>query len=163
GSHNFKTGFEWYHLDADSFFDSNFRSTITFVNFAAFAAGTPTSITQQFGNSVRENRVENRFWFLQYDWKVRRNLTLNLGVRMEFSGGPTEATGKISNLNLNNQAAYGAAGAGPLGLLEAGRPSFNSNTNWSPRIGFAWQPFGDLKTVIRGGYGVAYDFVFLNP
>lgn len=162
-THNLKTGFEWYHLDADSFFDSNFRSTITFANFAAFAAGQPTSITQNFGNSVRDNRVENRFWFFQDDWKVMRNLTLNLGVRLEFAGGPTEANGKISNLNLNNQTAYGIAGAGPLGLLEAGKPSFNDNYNWAPRFGFAWQPFGNLKTVVRGGYGISYDFVFLNP
>jgi outer membrane receptor protein involved in Fe transport len=162
-SHNIKTGFEWYHLEADSFFDSNVRSTLTFATFAAFAAGQPSTYTQQFGNSVRANRVENAFGFVQDDWKIAHNLTLNIGVRLEFAGGPTEANGLISNLNLNNNTAFGAAGAGPLGLLEAGKPSFHSNYNPAPRIGFAYQPFGDQKTVIRGGYGIAYDFVFLNP
>jgi hypothetical protein len=163
GAHNIKAGFEWYHLEADSFLDNNVRSTLTFATFAAFAAGQPSSYLQDFGTSARANRVENAFGFIQDDWKVTRNLTLNLGVRLEFAGGPTEANGLISNLNLNNQTAFGAAGAGPLGLLEAGKPSFHSNWNPAPRIGFAYQPFGDLKTVIRGGYGVAYDFVFLNP
>jgi hypothetical protein len=100
---------------------------------------------------------------VQDDWKIRRNLTLNLGVRYERAGGPTEANGVISNLNLDIHTAYGAAGAGPLGLLESGKPSFHSNNNWAPRFGFAWQPFNDQKTVIRGGYGISYDFVFLNP
>jgi hypothetical protein len=163
GSHNFKLGFEWYHLEADSFFDSNVRSTLTFANFAAFAAGQLSTYTQQFGNSVRQNRVENRFWFIQDDWKASRKLTVNIGLRVEFAGGPTEAQNLISNLNLNNQTAFGAAGSGPLGLLETGRPSFNSNYNWGPRFGFAYKVTDDGKTVVRGGYGMAYDFVFLNP
>jgi outer membrane receptor protein involved in Fe transport len=163
GPHTIKVGFEWYHLAADSFFDSNVRSTLTFANFAAFAAGQLSTYTQNFGNSVRANRVENAFGFVQDDWKVSRRLTLNLGVRLEFAGGPTEANGLISNLNLNNHTAFGAAGAGPLGLLETDKPSFHSNYNWAPRVGFAFQPFSDNKTVIRGGYGIAYDFVFLNP
>jgi outer membrane receptor protein involved in Fe transport len=163
GSHNIKAGFEWYHLAADSYLDSNVRSTLTFATFAAFAAGQPSTYTQDVGNSFRANRVENAFGFVQDDWKATRNLTLNLGVRLEFAGGPTEANGLISNLNLTNQTAFGAAGSGPLGLLETGKPSFHSNYNPAPRIGLAYQPFGDLKTIIRGGYGIAYDFVFLNP
>jgi hypothetical protein len=163
GSHNIKMGFEWYHLEADSYFDSNIRGSLTFPTWAAFAAGQPSAWSQNFGNSVRANRVENAFAFAQDDWKVSRKLTLNLGLRLEYAGGPTEADGRISNLNLDNHAAFGAAGSGPLGLLETGKPSFNSNRNWGPRFGFAYQPFGDDKTVIRGGYGFTYDFVFLNP
>ena len=163
GSHNIKVGFEWYHLEADSFFDSNVRSTLTFANFAAFAAGQLSTYSQNFGNSVRANRIENAFAFAQDDWKVTRRLTVNVGLRMEFAGGPTEANGLISNLNLNNHAAFGAAGAGPLGLLETGKPSFNSNYNWGPRFGFAYKLTADGKTVVRGGYGIAYDFIFLNP
>jgi outer membrane receptor protein involved in Fe transport len=163
GSHIIKMGFEWYHLEADSFFDSNVRSTLTFANFAAFAAGQPSTYTQQFGNSFRQNRVQNAFWFVQDDWKITRRLTLNLGFREEYAGGPTELNGLISNLNLNDHSAFGAAGAGPLGLMQTGQPSFNSNFNPAPRFGFAYKLTDDGKTVIRGGYGIAYDFVFLNP
>jgi outer membrane receptor protein involved in Fe transport len=163
GTHNIKLGGELYNLDADSIFDSNIRPIINFNNFADFAAGRPASFTQNFGNSVRANRVKNFFAFVQDDWKATRNLTLNIGLRAEWAGGPTEANKIISNLNLNNHAAFGAAGAGPLGLLETGKPSFNSNTNWGPRFGFAYTPRGSQKTVIRGGYGIAYDFIFLNP
>ncbi len=107
--------------------------------------------------------MNNAFSFVQDDWKVNHRQTLNLGVRLEFAGGPTEANGYISNLNLNNQKAFGAAGAGPLGLLQTGQPSFHGNYNRAPRFGFAYQPFGDQKTVIRGGIGYAYYFIFLNP
>jgi hypothetical protein len=161
GRHNVKVGGEYYYLEADSFFDSLIRPFIAFPNFADFAAGRPVSVQQRFGNSVRANRVKNFFAFAQDDWKVTRNLTLNLGVRMEWAGGPTESNGIISNLNLNNQTAFGAAGSGAFGLLETGQPAFNSNQNWGPRVGFAYSP--NQKTVVRGGYGVAYDFVFLNP
>jgi len=163
GRHNYKVGAEYYALDADSFFDSNLRSTLTFNNFADFAAGVPVSYSQNFGNSVRSNVVHNAFAFAQDDWKVTRKLTVNLGVRYEWAGGPTEANKRISNLNLQDKSSFGAAGAGPFGLLVTGKPSFNSNNNWAPRFGFAWTPTNDNKTVIRGGYGIAYDFIYLNP
>ncbi|MCC6538068.1 MAG: TonB-dependent receptor [Bryobacterales bacterium] len=161
--HNLKMGAEIYHLRADSFFDALQRPLLTFPTWADFAAGRPSIAQQRFGDSIRANRVNNVFAFFQDDWKATSNLPLNLGIRMEWAGGPTEANQRISNLNLNNTAAFGAAGAGPFGLLETGKPSFNSNTNWGPRVGFAWTPGGNQKTVIRGGYGIAYDFVFLNP
>ena len=112
GQHNLKFGGEYYYLAADSFFDSSIRPVITFATFADFANGTPASFSQNFGDSVRANRVKNFFAFVQDDWKVTRNLTLNLGLRMEYAGGPTEAKEVISNLNLDNRTAYGAAGTG---------------------------------------------------
>jgi outer membrane receptor protein involved in Fe transport len=163
GRHNFKAGGEYYYLRADSFFDALIRGFYQFPTWADFAAGRPLVAQQRFGDSVRNNRVTNAFAFFQDDWKVTRNLTLNLGVRYEFAGGPTEANGRISNLNLDNRTAFGAAGAGRWGLLETGRPSFRSNHNWAPRLGFAWNVGGSQKMVVRGGYGIAYDFIFLNP
>ncbi len=163
GSHNLKFGGEYYYLQADSVFDALQRPLLQFASFADFQRGVPAVFQQRFGNSVRANRVKNFFAFAQDDWKVTRNLTVNLGLRMEWAGGPTEINGRISNLNLNNTTAHGAAGSGPFGLLVQGRPSFSSNTNWGPRLGFAYNVGGTGKTVIRGGYGVAYDFIFLNP
>jgi hypothetical protein len=163
GRHNFKTGVEFYYLEADSFFDAAQRPILAFANFADFQNGLPSTITQRFGSSVRENRVKNFFAFFQDDFRVSRNLTLNLGIRMEWAGGPTERNGTISNLFFNNNTAFGAAGAGPFGFFETGRPSFNSSTNWGPRVGFAYNVGNDGRTVIRGGYGIAYDFIFLNP
>lgn len=163
GRHNFKMGGQYFYLEADSVLDSLQRPTLTFATFADFANGVPTQWQQRFGPSARANRVKNIFGYFQDDWKVRRNLTVNIGMRLEWAGGPTEANGRISNLNLRNTQSFGAAGSGALGLLELGKPSFESNSNWGPRIGFAWTPGGSQKTVVRGGYGIAYDFVFLNP
>ncbi|MBK5293418.1 MAG: TonB-dependent receptor, partial [Acidobacteriia bacterium] len=162
GAHSLKVGAEYYRLEADSIFDALQRPVLTYATFAGFASGMPATYQQRFGNSQRANRVKNVFAFFQDDWKVTRTFTVNLGIRMEFAGGPTEANGTISNLNLDNRTAHGAAGAGPFGLLENGKPAFDSNYNWGPRLGFAWSP-GSGRTVVRGGYGVAYDFVFLNP
>lgn len=163
GRHYLKFGGEYYYLKADSVFDALFRPLLTFANFADFQRGTPATLQQRFGNSVRNNRVENFFAFAQDDWKISRTLTLNVGVRMEFAGGPTELNGTIANLNLNNTGNFAGAGPGPLGVLETGKPSFQSNTNWAPRFGFAWNPGGNGRTVVRGGYGMSYDFIFLNP
>ncbi|MCC6586174.1 MAG: TonB-dependent receptor [Bryobacterales bacterium] len=163
GRHTFKAGGEYYYVQADSYADANIRPGFTFTNWAEFAAGRPAVYVQNFGDSFRANRVKNVFAFVQDDWKVTRRLTVNLGLRMEWAGGVTEANGRLSNLNLDNRQAYGAAGAGPLGLLELSSSANNANTNWGPRIGFAYSPFGDQRTVVRGGYGIAYDFIFLNP
>ncbi len=161
GRHNIKLGAEVYYLQADSTFDALQRPTLAFATFDDFAVGRPATYQQRFGSSMRQNRVTNVFGFAQDDWKVTRNFTLNLGVRWERAGGPKELNGTISNLDLGVKTPYGAAGAGPFGLLQQGQPSFFTNNNWAPRVGFAWS-LGQ-KTVLRGGYGMAYDFVFLNP
>ena len=163
GAHNFKTGFEHFVLQADSTFESSVRPVFNFANWGAFAAGTPATYTQNFGNSARNHRQNMQFAFFQDDWKVSRNLTVNLGIRVETVGGITETNGYLSNLNLDCRDSAGAAGSGALGCLQVVPKTFNRNTNWAPRLGFAYDLGGKGKTVIRGGYGVAYDFTFFNP
>jgi hypothetical protein len=162
GSHTLKAGYELNRVQLNGSFDSNVRGTYTFNSFADFQAGNPFSYSQRFGNSVRGYRVWNNFAFVQDDWRATRNLTLNLGVRAEVSNGATEVNGLLSNLNLRSTAAMGGAGTGPLGAIEVVPVSNHQQTNWGPRVGFAWNPNGG-KTVVRGGYGIAYDFSFLNP
>ena len=163
GRHNLKTGFEYFHLAADSVFDALQRPLFAFNNWNDFATGQPFQVQQRFGSSVRTNRVKNQFAFLQDDWKVSRNLTLNLGIRLEVAGGVTESNGLLSNLNLDARESLGAAGTGAFGSLQVVKESFKRNWNWAPRFGFAYNVGSSGKTVIRGGYGMAYDFLFLNP
>lgn len=92
-------------------------------------------------------------FFVQDDWKPRRNLTLNLGLRWEFLGPITPTRNVMSNLNL-----------GPTGGLEGATLEIRDSltdpdwNNFGPQVGFAWSPGGfDDKLVIRGGTGIAYD------
>jgi hypothetical protein len=162
GSHTLKFGYNIERIQANSVFESNTRGTFVFSSFENFQTGTPVQYSQRFGGSIRGNRVWNQGFFFQDDWRVSRTLTLNLGLRTEVAGGVSEVNNIISNLNLNSQAPLGGAGSGALGSIVAGGKAFDNNTNWGPRFGFAWNPGGG-KWSVRGGYGIAYDFIFLNP
>jgi Carboxypeptidase regulatory-like domain/TonB dependent receptor/TonB-dependent Receptor Plug Domain len=97
--------------------------------------------------------------YAQDDWRFRTNLTINLGIRYEMSTVPTEVQGKLSNLyNLTDSAPH------------LGNPYFENPTlrNFEPRVGFAWDPFHNGKTAVRGGFGVydslpmLYEFATVN-
>jgi outer membrane receptor protein involved in Fe transport len=83
--------------------------------------------------------------YLQDDWHLRPNLTLNLGVRYEPITIITEAQGKLANLiNLTDSAPH-------LGSPFMSNPTLR---NFEPRVGFAWDPFSNGKTAVRGGFGM---------
>ncbi len=94
--------------------------------------------------------------FVQDDFKATRKLTLNLGLRWDVETPRHEATGAQSVLSLTapNPLTPGQAGA-----LVYGKSATGANTyfkNFGPRIGFAWSPYDNGKTVIRGGYSIYY-------
>jgi Carboxypeptidase regulatory-like domain len=163
GKHTLKFGGEFDRVQANSFFDSNSNGTLTYLTLQNFLTDQPFSYTQGFGNTERGNRVSNAFVYAQDDWRITRTLTLNLGFREEFNFGVTEINGILSNLNTSlTTTPIGGAGTGPLGAFTTGGSYFKDTHNPGPRFGLAWNP-GNGKTVIRGGYGIAYDFIYLNP
>lgn len=97
--------------------------------------------------------VGTRNWenaaFAQDDWKVSRNLTLNLGVRYDYYTNPTEQYGRQSNFDLATGRIILASGSDDS-LVETDR------NNFAPRVGFAYDIGGKGKSVIRGGYGLFY-------
>jgi hypothetical protein len=97
--------------------------------------------------------------YVQDDWRFRPNLTLNLGLRYEMSTVPTEVQGKLATLlHITDPSPH------------LGDPYFLNPTlrNFAPRVGFAWDPFRNGKTAVRGGFGVfdslpmLYQLVTLN-
>lgn len=162
GRHDFKFGVDAFRYQQNSFFDSNFRGILQFPSVAAFQSGTPSSFTQNVGNSVRGNRNTDVFSFAQDDFRVTNSLTLNLGVRLESAGGVSEVHNILSNIDPNNNQPLGGGGTGHLGGVDLGGTAFQRNYNWAPRLGAAWNPRHG-KLVIRGGYGWTYDFIYQNP
>ena len=162
GRHTFKFGGDIFRYQSPSLFDAAFAGVITYANVAAFQAGTPLSWAQRVGNSHRHNFALDAFTFLQDDYRLTDTLTLNLGFRLESSGGVSEGNNLLSNIDPNNTTPIGILGTGPLGGVDLGGEAFHRNWNPAPRVGAAWNP-GRGKLVVRGGYGIAYDYIFLNP
>ena len=162
GRHTFKFGADVIRYQSPSVFDANFRGTFTFATIADFQNGVPSGYTQRVGTSARHNFALDAFSFVQDDFRLTNTITLNLGFRLESSGGVTEGSNLLSNLDPNNSAPIGALGTGLLGGIDLGGQAFHRNWNPAPRLGAAWNP-GRGKIVVRGGYGIAYDYIFLNP
>jgi hypothetical protein len=162
GRHTIKIGVDLNRYQAPSFFDLEKQGVVVFGDIAAFQAGQPALWIQNFGNTNLHNFAFDVFGFVQDDFRVTPTLTLNLGFRLESSGGVSENHQLLANLDPNNNIPLGKLGTGPLGGIDLGGTAFHRNINPGPRLGFAWNP-GHGKLVIRGGYGIAYDFIYQNP
>jgi hypothetical protein len=141
------------------------------------------AITQLPGGTINKNNENNLSMFVQDDFKVNSRLTLNLGLRWEYDGTAWDsASGVNGGTNpvyaLDQTVPYPTAAGTYVGytvareyagVLPAGVLRRNVNLltfghapldNFSPRIGFAWQPIGDTgKFVVRGGYGIFYNMM----
>lgn len=101
------------------------------------------------------------YWgfYVQDDWKITRNLTINLGVRYDFDVPRWEVLNRYSYWDLNQQSSIRANGYDTRGVIkfvdDNNRSPFDADmNNWQPRVGFAYAPSN--KTSIRGGYGLFY-------
>jgi carboxypeptidase family protein len=116
-----------------------------------YANNWSASLSPEFGARMKTPQM-----FVQDDWKLRPNLTLNLGLRYQINHGWNEVKNNMSSFDptLTNPAT-GTLGAYWFGTTHAnGRTSLQANTfnTWQPRFGFSWA--SDPKTVIRGGFGL---------
>lgn len=134
-----------------------------------FLAGTPASMGQDTGLYANANYF-NYGVFAQDDWKLRHNLTVNIGVRYDWQQAPTDPQRMQTNFKPGVQShAFPTVSIigttktlAPIGMLFPGDPGvpkggvFTPNNHFSPRLGFAWDPFDDGKTVIHGAGGIFF-------
>lgn len=169
GNHTWKFGGSFSPYQDNTIFDFfingrfRFRDTrFTGNNFADFLVGTPRNYLQ-FPEAPSDIRTSSYYGFVQDEWHVRKNLTLSLGIRYEYSEPKLDTRGRSFSLQMGQQSTRFIHA--PLGLLfpgDAGAPvgaNFPDRNDWAPRFGFAWDPWSNGKTSIRGGFGVFYDIL----
>src|SRR5580704_6579291 len=161
GTHSVKFGFAAEHmmLQATALTDPN--GIWTFGDLSSFLTNNPSKFQGGIASSLTPRNLRQNIFgaYVQDDWRIRPNLTLNLGLRYEMATVPTETDGKLANLrNLSDATPH------------LGDPFFNNPTtkNFEPRIGFAWDPFSNGKLAVRGGAGLfdvlplPYQFILLT-
>jgi hypothetical protein len=161
GRHNTKFGGDFNYLSLTATFTVNYGGVYNFGNQSLFPGlpqfnpvqsyglGMPSTFIQGLGNPIDSfsNKPLGLFW--QDSWRVSHNLTLNYGVRYDVEFPPT-----FKPLSTLGQAGYNF-----LGLAKGIKTDKN---NIQPRIGVAWDPKGDGKTVVRASFGMFYDHPLLG-
>ncbi|SPE18173.1 Cna B domain-containing protein [Candidatus Sulfotelmatomonas gaucii] len=154
GKHTLKWGGEFRRYLVASFTGN--IGTLTFTT-----STTPTSLFQTDQATVfaiQPNIVSSRIYadstagFVQDNYKVAHNLTLEGGLRFEWNGTPVEGANRFT---IFNPATVTLTRVGTNGL--AANAAYKENYNFEPRVGFAWDLFGTGKTVLRGGYAYLVD------
>jgi hypothetical protein len=173
GKHTFRFGGEYVRVNLDKLFPQTFNGQLFFggspglTDFQNFLQGAPNGSFGGGGVFNHQYRNNNYAFFAQDDWKLRPDLTLNLGIRTEVLGAFHDNLCHIGNFDpqLGNSGqypfVYGSC-ANKLkvdGLTGAGNNTTyhnNYSTGLGPRVGFAWDVLGHHNTTIRGGYGIYF-------
>jgi hypothetical protein len=147
GTHNIKFGVAVERIQFGTTNFPNPNGIWNFGNLQAFLTNNPTRFNGAIVSTITPRDLRQTLFgaYVQDDWRWKRNLTLNLGLRYEMSTVPTEINGKIGTLRHLTDATP-----------HLGDPYFSNPTlrDFEPRIGLAWDPFRNGKMAVRGGFGM---------
>ena len=154
GKHSLKAGFAFERLQNNQLGTSNPDGQYTFGSLSGFLQNQPTGFTSPVGQTTSPKDVRQSViaGYLSDDYHLFHNFTANIGVRYEVATVPTETAGRLSNLPTLTAATP-----------NLGSPFFSNPTfkDVAPRLGFAWDPSGNGKMAVHGGYGI-YDALPLD-
>jgi hypothetical protein len=186
GTHTFRFGGDGSYYQLNRFNNFATRGSLTFGAGTAndgpgfsnltstqnFLLGRITGGQAGAGFATFYFRATDYAFYAQDDWKFNSRLTLNLGLRYELLSTAHEKQNFLSNLSgFNDGNAPPVHIIHPADTPRVGTPGVSSCTllncydknNWAPRVGFAYDMFGDQKTVLRGGYGIYYQKTSNQP
>lgn len=179
GLHQLKMGADIRKLTNSVPFLPNVNGAFTFNAIGSTSASNaliqnrPSQVVVAAGQVTIDYGEVDQFYYFQDDWRIKDNLTLNLGIRYEYTGQPINTLHDIGVARENDPAQAIWKQSLPIEARTLPKLPADKN-NWAPRVGFAWRPrfgsnrFGKMlfgeqdKTVISGGYSIAYDPVFYN-
>lgn len=167
GRHSFIFGAEYKHLTNQSPFLPNFNGSFQFNTAERIRNNAPNAVSLTGGDPLLSFVENDQYYFVQDDFKIRPNLTLNLGVRYEYTGQPLDALSNQSLARENDASRRFFVSSLPIDVRTVPFIPADKN-NFAPRIGFAYSPrfwksiLGEDATVIRGGFSIAYDAAFYN-
>lgn len=150
GNHTIKMGGEFRRANSNNF--SYTPGTFTFASVTAFLNDQATGFTANASNKSNRTYVNAIGGFLTDTWKVAPTLSLTLGLRYDFYGTPTEAQNRyvVFDPVTDTLQHVGQSGSGPS-------LAFNNSSSFEPRLGLAWDPMHNGKTVIRSAYAIMTD------
>ncbi len=170
GRHNFIIGGDFRRQEYNYYSQQNPRGSFVFTgaasslsDFADFLSGIPDVSAVAFGNADKYLRESVYDAYATDDWRIRPDLTLNVGVRWEYSAPITELKNRLVNLDVASgfSAVTPLLATDPIGALTGQhyptslvRPD---RTGVEPRLGLSWRPIPGSSMVVRAGYGVYYD------
>lgn len=179
GAHSITFGGDFRRQEFNYLSQQNPRGTFTFTgaatsgvvdgatvggyDLADFLLGIPDTSAVAFGNADKYFRQSVYDTYVNDDWRINSQLTLNAGVRWEYGAPITELYGRLVNLDVlaNFSAVAPVVATDPVGSLTGQhypdsliRPDKRAV---EPRIGLAWRPLPGSSLVVRGGYGIYYD------
>jgi len=168
GNHSVKMGGEWRYIQDNSDFAVR-RPGLRFFNIHDFAQDEVQSVdilgidprTGIITQNVRNFRFNEYGVFLQDDWKIASNLTVNAGLRYEWFGRPTELNDQLTNMIPGPGAdIFEQVRTATVGQVDQVVP--DDRNNFGPRVGFSWDVTGKGRQTVRGGYGIMYERLFNN-
>ena len=150
GTHSLKFGGEGLINKSDNNVTANTKGPVRFADLPSFFSGTMNQARITAGDLARSLQDEGVAFFAQDDWRVRPRLTINAGIRYELTTVLSESNNLMGNF-------IPGIGIAQVGSSKLGSAFNGDHNNFAPRLGFAWDIFGDGKTVVRGGGGIYFE------